>query len=89
MALDVHQFACLSDNYGFLARDRASGLVATVDTPDAQAIMRELERLGWRLSMVLNTHWHADHAGGNEALKAATGCEIVGPAEVRRMGPSR
>ena len=87
MALDVHQFACLSDNYGFLARDTATGLVAAIDTPDAQAILRELERLGWRLSMVLNTHWHADHAGGNEALKAATGCEIVGPAEVRRMGP--
>jgi hydroxyacylglutathione hydrolase len=87
MALDVHQFACLSDNYGFLARDRATGLIAAVDTPDAQAILRELEGLGWRLSMILNTHWHADHAGGNEALKAATGCEIVGPSEVRRMGP--
>jgi hydroxyacylglutathione hydrolase len=87
MALDVHQFACLSDNYGFLARDEATGLVATIDTPDADAILTELDRLGWRLTHILNTHWHPDHAGGNAALKAATGCEIIGPEEVRRIAP--
>jgi hydroxyacylglutathione hydrolase len=87
MPIDVHQFPCLSDNYGFLVRDRASGLAATIDTPDAEAILGEVERLGWRLAFVLNTHWHRDHAGGNEALKAATGAEIVGPAEVRRIAP--
>ncbi len=87
MTLDVHQFACLSDNYGFLARDQASGLVAVIDTPDAEAIMTELDRLGWTLTHVLNTHWHADHAGGNAALQAATGCQIIGPEEVRRIAP--
>lgn len=87
MALTVHQFPCLSDNYGFLARDEASGAVATIDTPDADAILAQLERLGWKLDLILNTHWHPDHAGGNEALKAATGATIVGPAEVRRIAP--
>ena len=88
MPLDVRLFPCLSDNYGFLVRDRASGVVATVDTPDADAIVAELERSGWgRLDLVLNTHWHPDHTQGNAALKAATGCEIVGPEEVRRAAP--
>jgi hydroxyacylglutathione hydrolase len=87
MPLDVHQFACLSDNYGFLVRDRASGLAATIDTPDAEAIQREAAKLGWRLALILNTHWHPDHAGGNEAIKAATGAQIVGPGEVRRIAP--
>jgi len=87
MALDVHQFPCLKDNYGFLIRDRASGLCASVDTPDAAAILAEATRLGWRLSMILNTHWHPDHAGGNATVKAATGCEIVGPDEVGRVAP--
>jgi hydroxyacylglutathione hydrolase len=87
MALDIHQFACLKDNYGFLIRDRATGRCATVDSPDADAILVELARLGWSLSMVLNTHWHPDHAGGNAALQSATGCEIVGPAEVRKIAP--
>ncbi len=63
-------------------------MVATVDTPDAERILAELEALGWgRLDMILNTHWHADHAGGNAALKAATGCRIVGPEEVTKIAP--
>lgn len=85
MPLTVHQFPCLSDNYGFLARDEASGLAACVDTPDAGAILRELGRLGWKLDLILNTHWHPDHAGGNAEIKAATGATIVGPAEVTRI----
>jgi hydroxyacylglutathione hydrolase len=85
MNLQVHQFACLSDNYGFLCRDPASGRTACIDTPDAQAILRELERLGWSLDLILNTHWHPDHAGGNAALQAATGARIVAPPEVARL----
>lgn len=88
MTLTVRQFSCLSDNYGFLIRDEATGLVATVDTPDAEAILADLEASGWgRLDLILNTHWHPDHTGGNARLKAETGCEIVGPEEVRRAAP--
>ena len=88
MSLTVHQFACLSDNYGFLARDAATGAVATIDTPDADAVLAALAQSGWgRLDLILNTHWHPDHTQGNAALKAATGCEIVGPEEVRKAAP--
>lgn len=87
MPVTVHQFPCLEDNYGFLVRDDATGLAACIDTPDADAILRELDSLGWRLALILNTHWHPDHAGGNEAVKAATGASIVGPAEVTRIAP--
>jgi hydroxyacylglutathione hydrolase len=88
MSLDVRLFPCLSDNYGLLVRDTATGAVATIDTPDADAILAELERSGWgRLDLILNTHWHPDHSGGNARLQAETGCEIVGPEEVRRAAP--
>jgi len=87
MTLTVRQFPCLSDNYGFLIRDDASGKTACIDTPDAAAIFRELETAGWGLDFIFNTHWHPDHAGGNAEIKAATGCFIVGPAEVTRIGP--
>lgn len=88
MTLSVRIFPCRSDNYGFLVRDEASGQVATIDTPDAEAILKDLEASGWgRLDMILNTHWHPDHTEGNERLKAETGCEIVGPEEVRRVAP--
>jgi len=85
MSLTVHQFPCLSDNYGFLIRDDATGLAACIDTPDAGAILRELEKLGWKLAFILNTHWHPDHAGGNAQVKAATGATVIGPAEVEKI----
>jgi hydroxyacylglutathione hydrolase len=87
MPIEVRQFPCLSDNYGFLVRDTESGLAAAVDTPDADAVLAEVEASGWRLGLILNTHWHPDHAGGNAAVKAATGAQIVGPAEVRKIAP--
>jgi hydroxyacylglutathione hydrolase len=87
MPITIRQFPCLSDNYGFLVRDEASGLAACIDTPDADAILRELDAAGWRLASILNTHWHPDHAGGNAAVQAATGATIVGPAEVRKIAP--
>jgi hydroxyacylglutathione hydrolase len=77
--LQVHQFPCLSDNYGFLLHDPASGETACIDTPDAAAYLREAEAKGWRITQIWNTHWHPDHAGGNEAIKAATGCTITAP----------
>ena len=78
--LQVHQFPCLSDNYGFLLHDSDSGETACIDTPDAAAYLREAEARGWRITQIWNTHWHPDHAGGNEAIKAATGCTITAPA---------
>ena len=87
-SLTVHLFPCLSDNYGFLVRDDATGRVATVDTPDGEAILKALDGLGWgRLDLILNTHWHPDHTQGNAMIQAATACEIVGPEEVRRVAP--
>ena len=88
MPLSIRQFPCLSDNYGFLVRDDGTGRVAVIDTPDADAILADLKASGWgRLDFIFNTHWHPDHAGGNARLKAETGCEIVGPEEVRRIAP--
>lgn len=81
----VHQFPCLTDNYGFLVHDPDSGATACVDTPDADAILAELAARGWRLTEIWNTHWHQDHAGGNAALVAATGAKVTGPAEVSRI----
>ena len=89
--LQIHQFPCLSDNYGFLVHDTSSGETACIDTPDAEAYLREAAAKGWRITQIWNTHWHPDHAGGNAAIKAACqeaggACVITGPAEVERLG---
>ena len=83
--LEIHQFACLSDNYGYLLHDPASGETACIDTPDADAYLREAAHKGWQITQIWNTHWHPDHAGGNNAIKAATGCTVIAPAEVERI----
>ncbi len=85
--LQVHQFPCLSDNYGFLLHDPESGETAAIDTPDGAEYLKQAETKGWRITHIWNTHWHPDHAGGNEAIKKATGCEIVAPKEVEKISP--
>jgi hydroxyacylglutathione hydrolase len=79
MPLGVHQFPCLSDNYGFLVHEPASGETACIDTPDGAEYLRQAEVKGWRITQIWNTHWHPDHAGGNAAIKAATGCTVIAP----------
>jgi hydroxyacylglutathione hydrolase len=83
--LEIHQFPCLSDNYGFLVHDPVSQETVCIDTPDADAYLREAAAKGWQITQIWNTHWHPDHAGGNAAIKAATGCTIVAPSEVERI----
>lgn len=77
--LEVHQFPCLSDNYGFLLHDDASQETVCIDTPDANAYLRQAALKGWQITQIWNTHWHPDHAGGNAAIKAATGCSVTAP----------
>ena len=85
--LEIHQFPCLSDNYGFLLHDPDSGETAAIDTPDGTEYLRQAEANGWRITQIWNTHWHPDHAGGNAAIVAATGAKVVAPQEVERISP--
>ncbi|PKP83156.1 MAG: hydroxyacylglutathione hydrolase [Alphaproteobacteria bacterium HGW-Alphaproteobacteria-18] len=78
--IEIHQFPCLNDNYGYLVHEPGSGRTIAVDTPDAAVYLAEAEKMGWKISEIWNTHWHPDHAGGNLRIKEATGCRIIGPA---------
>ena len=78
--LDIRQIPVLDDNYVYLVREPVSGAVAVVDPALSDEIMAEADKLGWRITHILNTHHHSDHIGGNESIKAATKCTIVGPA---------
>ncbi|MFT7246996.1 MAG: hydroxyacylglutathione hydrolase [Candidatus Azotimanducaceae bacterium] len=76
--LEVYQFPCLSDNYGYLVHDTVNNLTATIDTPEIGPINQALDDKGWKLTHILNTHHHFDHAGGNLELKSQWNCTIVG-----------
>lgn len=76
--LTVYRVPCLSDNYSWLLKDE-SGVTAVVDPAEAGPVAAAVDAHGGRLDYILNTHHHADHVGGNLALKQKYGASIIGP----------
>lgn len=82
MTAQVHQFPCLSDNYGVLVHDSGTGATAAIDAPDADAVLAALTSQGWRLTDILVTHHHGDHTGGIAGLKEHfPEVRVVAPAQ--------
>jgi hydroxyacylglutathione hydrolase len=84
-SIEIARIPVLSDNYVWLAHERESDETVVIDPAVADPVLAEAEARGWRISQIWNTHWHADHTGGNAAIKAATGARITGPAEGGRI----
>lgn len=85
--LEIHQFPCLSDNYGFLVHDPDSGETTCIDTPDGGEYLKQAEAKGWTITQIWNTHWHPDHAGGNTSIVEATRAKVIAPQEVSKLSP--
>jgi len=66
------------DNYLWVLHDEERALV--VDPGDAQPVLAFLRQSGLQLESILVTHHHADHTGGVDALREATGARVWGPA---------
>lgn len=82
MKARVHQFPCLKDNYGALLHDPATGATATIDAPDADAVLKALDETGWTLTDILVTHHHADHTQGIPGVLARfPEARVVAPAK--------
>ena len=83
--LRIERIAVLSDNYVWLMHAAESGETVVIDPAVADPVLAAADALGWRITQIWNTHWHADHTGGNAGVKAATGCRITGPDEAGRI----
>jgi hydroxyacylglutathione hydrolase len=80
MPLEIVRIPVLSDNYVWLVHDPASNETMVVDPGEAEPVLAEADKRGWRIGAIWNTHWHPDHTGGNAAVKAATGAPVIAPA---------
>jgi len=80
MGVEIVRVPVLDDNYVWLMHDPESGETVAVDPAVAAPVLAAAQARGWTISQIWNTHWHADHIGGNADIKAATGCTITGPA---------
>jgi hydroxyacylglutathione hydrolase len=67
-----------ADNYIWMIHDGSSA--AVVDPGDAQVVHTALQAYSLQLKAILLTHHHADHTGGVDELRKATGCNVFGPA---------
>jgi hydroxyacylglutathione hydrolase len=85
--LEIRQVPVLRDNYVYLLREPETGAVAAVDPSVAGPVIAALDKLGWKLTHILNTHHHSDHTGGNLELKARYGAIVVGPLADRARIP--
>ena len=74
-----------ADNYLWLLHDGKQALV--VDPGDAEPAIKALAHFKLQLSSILVTHHHADHTGGVDALRDATGASVHGPATERIPAP--
>ncbi len=70
----------LADNYVYLVQAAGAREAVVVDPAEARVARAAADLLGARIACVLDTHHHPDHTGGNAALRRATGCAVLGPA---------
>ncbi|BBY46930.1 hypothetical protein MARA_03980 [Mycolicibacterium arabiense] len=67
---------CLS-HASYLIADETTGRAVVVDPRrDVADYLSDAEKLGWRIELVIETHFHADFVSGHLEL-AATGATIV------------
>ncbi|KKC26492.1 hydroxyacylglutathione hydrolase [Sphingomonas sp. SRS2] len=88
MSIEIVRVSALSDNYIWLAHDPASGETVVIDPAVAEPVLEAAAARGWTIGQIWNTHWHPDHIGGNDAIKAATGAIVSAPAAEAAKIPS-
>jgi len=77
--MKVHIIPALQDNYMYLLVDESSNEGAVVDPVEPSKVIDIVNRENIKLTTILTTHHHWDHAGGNEDfVKQMPGLAVYG-----------
>lgn len=74
--IEVFLESALKDNYIAIVREPKSGSVAVIDPTVAEPVLNFLAAKNWSLNLILNTHHHWDHVGGNDQLTSQYHCPV-------------
>lgn len=65
-------------NFGYLLGDRDAGQCALIDPSySPEAFVERAREQGLTVTLIVNTHGHADHLNGNEQAAALTGATVA------------
>ncbi len=64
-------------NFNYLIACPETGEALAIDPLDHEKCLATAKERGWEITQILNTHEHADHTGGNDAVVAATGAKVI------------
>jgi hydroxyacylglutathione hydrolase len=65
-------------NFTYILADENTGESAVIDPSwDLEKIFAILNKNGWKVKYIINTHTHFDHILGNEQVAAVTGAKII------------
>jgi len=64
-------------NYMYLLVCEKTSEAIAIDPLDHALCLETAKEMGWKITIVANTHHHHDHIGGNGQVIAATGAELV------------
>lgn len=67
-------------NFNYLIACQETGEALAVDPLDVDLVLGVARERGWRVTQVVVTHDHPDHAGGREAMREATGAKVLAHA---------
>ena len=75
----IDQLNAHDDNYVYMIQHQNQTIA--IDPGEAEPVLTYLQQQQRQLTLILNTHMHLDHCGGNLDLKRDTGCHIIGSDE--------
>ncbi len=74
-------------NFNYLIVCPESGEAMAIDPLDHEKCLAAAKKNRWDITLVLNTHEHGDHTGGNAAVISATGARLLAHANAKDKIP--